>query len=73
MGKEIKIIVVGDSGHGRTILIDASFRKYETLHTENLSDLRVYLSSYKRGRIYEIQVDSKAQSETERRKENGIY
>ena len=60
MGKEIKIIVARDSGHGLTILIDASFRKYETLRTENLSDFRVHLSAYKRGRIAEIQVGSKA-------------
>ena len=72
MGKETKIIVVGDSGHGLTILIDASFRKYETLRTENLRDFRVHLSAYKRSRITEIQVDSKVKSENERRNENGI-
>ena len=60
MGKEIKFIVVGDSGHGLTILIDASFRKYETLRIEILSDFRVHLSAYKRSRMTEIQVDSKA-------------
>ena len=60
MGKEIKIIVLYDSGHGLTILFDASFRKHETLRTENLSDFRVHLFAYKRDRITEIQVDSKA-------------
>ena len=59
MGKEIEIIVVRDSRHGLTILIDASFRKYETLRTENLSYFRVHLSAYKHITI-EIQVDSKA-------------
>ena len=60
MGKEIKIIVLADSGHALTNLIDASFRKYEALRTAKLSDFRVHLSARKRDRIREIQVDSKA-------------
>ena len=55
-----KIIVVGDSGHGLTILIDESFRIRETLRTGNLSDFRVHLPAYKLGRITEMQIDSKA-------------
>ena len=45
---------MGDSGHVLTILIDPSYRKYETLRTVNLSDFNVHLSAYKRGRITEI-------------------
>ena len=58
-GKEIKIIVPDDSGHGPTILIDSSFRKHQTIRTENLNYFRENLSAYKRSRVVEIQVESK--------------